>query len=97
MKEYRSAQAEVLNAHGMSIPKDFFSFSSPGCLFSDRAVAHEKTINSNKVKVYTEYTLAANTEQLFFVFTLEKVDGRWIIMRIRDYSGKTGKESSILW
>jgi hypothetical protein len=99
LKEYRAAQADILVAHNMKVPIDFFEFYAPGCIFSNRVIANEKRIDSNKVKVFTECQQAANVNQFYIVFTLEKKDDndKWIITRIRNYEGKLKKETPLLW
>ncbi len=97
LKEYRLAQVDVLKILNMKVPSDFFDYLPTGNVFRDKVVVSEKIINSKKIKIFTEIRSTPNTEQFFTVFTLEKMDDNWIIVKIREYNGNTQKESSILW
>jgi hypothetical protein len=97
MDAYRKAQSVVIESYSIPLPKDYFLSSSSGCIYIGDEVFREEMVNKNKVKIYTKSNSEGFNYERLKVFTLQKKDDDWQLVKLRRIDEETGKEEGLEW
>ncbi|MDR0610423.1 MAG: RhsIA family immunity protein [Planctomycetaceae bacterium] len=94
---YKRAQGVVVESYSITLPKDYFLSSSSQCQYIGDEIIREEIVNKNKIKIYTKSNSDGYNYFRLKVFTLQKKDDNWQLVKLRRIDEETGKEEGLEW
>ncbi|MDR1142421.1 MAG: RhsIA family immunity protein [Planctomycetaceae bacterium] len=97
LRTYKIAQGVVVESYSITLPQDYFLSASSGCQYIGDEIIREEIVNENKIKIYTKSNCEGYNYYRLKVFTLQKKDDNWQIVKLRRIDETTGKEEGMAW